>query len=77
MGLETFKSVFQMKEFYRAVWNTLRLNLLMLIFGFPAPIILAIMLNEVKNRVFKKTVQTVLYLPHVLLMYEPKTIDKT
>lgn len=66
IGLETFKSVFQMKEFYRAIWNTLRLNLLMLIFGFPAPILLAIMLNEVKNKMFKKTVQTVLYLPHFI-----------
>ncbi len=66
IGLETFKDIFQMKDFHRAVWNTLRLNLLMLVFGFPAPILLAIMLNEVRNRFFKKGIQTVLYLPHFI-----------
>lgn len=66
IGFDTFESIFKMKEFYRAVVNTLRLNLLSLIFGFPSPIMLAIILNEVKNRYFKKTVQTIMYLPHFI-----------
>jgi len=66
IGFETFKSVFRMKEFSRAVLNTLRLNFLSLIFGFPSPIILALMLNEVKSKLFKKSVQTILYLPHFI-----------
>lgn len=66
IGFETFKSIFRMKEFSRAVFNTLRLNFLSLIFGFPSPIILALMLNEVKSKWFKKSVQTILYLPHFI-----------
>ena len=66
IGFETFKSIFKMKEFSRAVFNTLRLNFLSLIFGFPSPIILALMLNEVKSKIFKKSVQTILYLPHFI-----------
>ena len=66
IGFETFKSIFRMKEFSRAVFNTLRLNFLTLIFGFPSPIILALMLNEVKSKWFKKSVQTILYLPHFI-----------
>lgn len=62
----TFKEIFGMKEFYRAVRNTLLLNSLDLIVGFPAPIILAIILSELKNQSYKKVSQTILYLPHFL-----------
>ncbi|MCM8901508.1 ABC transporter permease subunit [Caldicoprobacter algeriensis] len=62
----TFKEIFGMKDFYRAVRNTLLLNALDLIAGFPAPIILAIMLSELKNKTYKKISQTILYLPHFL-----------
>lgn len=66
VGLDIFKEIFRMPEFYRALRNTLVLNLLDLIFGFPAPIILALVLNEIRIMWFKKVTQTILYLPHFL-----------
>ncbi|HEY5560407.1 MAG TPA: ABC transporter permease subunit [Clostridiaceae bacterium] len=66
IGLTAFKELFAMADFYKVVRNTLMLNGLDLIVGFPAPIILAIILNELKNLTFKKTTQTLLYLPHFL-----------
>lgn len=66
VGLEVFKEVFAMRDFSLAVRNTILLNGLTLILGFPMPIILAILLNEIKNKYFKKISQTLLYLPHFL-----------
>lgn len=63
-GLSAFREAFSMDGFYQAFRNTLVLNLLDLLVGFPAPIILAIMLNEINLRWLKKTSQTLLYLPH-------------
>ncbi len=65
-GWENFQKLFDIVEFPRAIRNTLMLNLLNLFIGFPAPIILALMLNEINNRIFKKITQTILYLPHFL-----------
>lgn len=65
-GFQNFQKIFAIAEFSRAVRNTLFLNVLNLLVGFPAPIILALMLNEVKNGIYKKVTQTVLYLPHFL-----------
>jgi putative aldouronate transport system permease protein len=66
VGLDVFKEIWNMPEFYRSVGNTLVLNLLDLIFSFPAPIILAILLNEVRISWFKRTAQTIFYLPYFL-----------
>lgn len=66
VGLEVFKKIFAMKDFSVAVRNTLLLNGLTLVFGFPMPIILALLLTEIKNKYFKKVTQTLLYLPHFL-----------
>jgi putative aldouronate transport system permease protein len=66
VGLDVFKEVFRMRSFYTAMKNTFMLNLLDLAVSFPAPIILALMLNELKARRFKKFSQTALYLPHFL-----------
>lgn len=66
IGLDNFKFVFKMRDFGISLKNTLLLNLLDLIFGFPMPIILAIMLNEMKTPRLKKFSQTMLYLPHFL-----------
>jgi putative aldouronate transport system permease protein len=66
VGLDVFKEIFKMAEFRRALKNTIVLNLLDLIVGFPAPILLAIALNEIKQKVFKKVSQTILYLPYFL-----------
>ncbi|NOU77537.1 ABC transporter permease subunit [Paenibacillus sp. LMG 31459] len=66
VGLDVFRFIFQQDSFYRALKNTLVLNVLDLIAGFPAPILLAILLNEVRQARFKKLTQTVLYLPHFM-----------
>lgn len=66
VGLDVFKFIFEQNSFYRALTNTLVLNLLDLVAGFPAPIILAILLNEIRYVRFKKVTQTILYLPHFL-----------
>jgi putative aldouronate transport system permease protein len=66
VGLDVFHFIFQQDSFYRALKNTLFLNLLDLAAGFPAPIILAVLLNELRFTRFKKLMQTVLYLPHFL-----------
>lgn len=66
IGFDVFKDIFTSKDFYKALKNTLILNVLDLIVGFPAPIILAVFLNEIRNKYFKKITQTVLYLPHFL-----------
>jgi len=63
---ETFKEIFSSRQFFQAVRNTLVLNGLDLIVGFPAPIILAILLNELVWTKYKKLSQTILYLPHFL-----------
>ena len=66
VGLDVFKEIFRSNDFYRALRNTFLLNGLDLLFGFPAPIILAIIINEIKYNKFKKISQTMLYLPHFL-----------
>lgn len=66
VGFDVFERIFRLPDFYRALKNTLMLNFFDLVAGFPAPIILAILLNELKNERFKKLTQTVLYLPHFL-----------
>ena len=64
--LDNFKFVFGMSDFGIALKNTLILNGLDLLFGFPVPIILAILLNEMRTPMLKKFSQTMLYLPHFL-----------
>ena len=66
IGVENFTEFFNSYYFGRLLKNTLVLSLLDLVFGFPAPIILALSLNEVNNRRFKSTLQTVSYMPYFL-----------
>ena len=66
VGLQVFIDLFARPEFLRAVRNTLLLNVLDLLFSFTAPIVLALLINEVKNVFFKRLNQTLLYLPHFL-----------
>jgi putative aldouronate transport system permease protein len=66
VGLAHFQEAFRSAEFWRVFRNTLVLSAYKLVFGFPAPIVLALLLNEVRARAFKKTVQTISYLPHFL-----------
>jgi len=64
VGLGNFKRFFQSIYFMRLIRNTVLINLYSLAVGFPAPIILALLLNEVTRPMFKRTVQTLSYLPH-------------
>jgi len=66
VGLKYFKILFQSDATLQIIWNTLELSILNLIFGFPAPIIIAIALNEVRKRWLKRWIQTIIYLPHFL-----------
>jgi putative aldouronate transport system permease protein len=64
VGLKHFKVIFGSSGFYTILGNTLTLNLLNLALYFPAPIILAILLNEVRHSSFKRVSQSLMYLPH-------------
>lgn len=66
VGLDMFRMVFQNKQILDIVWNTLILSGLNIIIGFPMPIILALLLNEVHRLSYKKVIQTFVYLPHFL-----------
>jgi len=66
VGFKHFNEFFQSPELGLVMRNTLVISLLKLLIGFPAPILLAIMLNEVRNLLFKRVVQTVSYLPYFL-----------
>lgn len=66
VGLEIIMKVFKDKDFHRALSSSIVFNLLDLVVGFPMPIILALMLNELRYPKFKKVTQTILYLPHFL-----------
>jgi putative aldouronate transport system permease protein len=66
VGFEHFREFFDSYNFWPIIENTLTLSLLSLVFGFPIPIIVALMLNQVFARRFKKFVQTVIYAPHFI-----------
>ncbi len=66
IGLEHFQTLFGNDQFLRAIKNTVIISFYSLIFGFPMPIILALMFNEVLHQTFKKTAQTIVYLPHFI-----------
>jgi len=66
IGWEHFQTLFANDQFLRAVKNTIVISFYNLIFGFPMPIILALMFNEILRQTFKKTAQTIVYLPHFI-----------
>ncbi len=66
VGFKQFERFFNSYQFWPLIRNTLSLSISQLIFGFPVPIILAIMLNQIKQYRFKKFVQTVTYCPHFI-----------
>ncbi|MGG1552021.1 ABC transporter permease [Paenibacillus ferrarius] len=68
VGFKHFVTFYESYYFWRLVRNTLLLSFYELLFGFPAPIILALLLNELRNRMFKGFVQSVTYLPHFISM---------
>ena len=66
VGLGNFKRFFSSYQFWPLIKNTLSLSFLQLLIGFPVPIILAILLNQVRNGKFRRIVQTVTYCPHFI-----------
>jgi putative aldouronate transport system permease protein len=68
VGFEHFIRFFRSPYFFRLLRNTFLLSFYGLVFGFPAPIILALLLNEVRHSLYKRTVQTITYLPHFISM---------
>lgn len=66
VGLKHFRAFFESPFFYRLFRNTLTISLTSLIFGFPMPIILALLINEIRSKYFSRIVQTVSYLPHFI-----------
>ncbi|WP_373285858.1 ABC transporter permease [Paenibacillus segetis] len=66
VGLKHFKMFFDSPEFWNVMRNTVVISFLRLLIGFPAPIILALILNEVAHVRFKRIIQTISYLPHFL-----------
>nr|WP_238392580.1 sugar ABC transporter permease [Paenibacillus antri] len=66
VGFENFRTFFSYGDFWPLLRNTLTISVLNLLLSFPAPIILALMINEVRTEAFKRITQTVVYLPHFL-----------
>ena len=68
IGWDNFKWLFSRQDFLLSIRNTLAMSIINLVFGTVSAILLAVLLNEVRQRTFKRTVQTVTYLPHFLSM---------
>lgn len=66
VGLEHFKTLFKSVNFTRVLKNSIVTSILRLLCSFPVPVILALLLNEMKRERYKKTLQTVMYLPHFI-----------
>ena len=66
VGMANFREFMRDKDFVDVLWNTLGLNLMQLIFTFPAPIIFALLINEIRSKRFKTTVQTITFFPQFL-----------
>ena len=68
IGVKWFVEFFKHMYFWRLIKNTLLINVYSLIFGFPAPILFALVLNEIRRKKFKSAIQTVSYMPHFISM---------
>jgi len=68
VGFYHFKNFFNSYYFFRILRNSILINIYDIVFHFPAPIILALLLNEIRQEKFKKAVQTITYLPHFISM---------
>ncbi len=66
VGFKYFADFFTSVYFKRIMVNTFKISFASIVFGFPAPIILALLINEVNSKWYKKTIQTVTYLPHFI-----------
>lgn len=77
VGLQHFKNFFINPDFKMLLVNTFSISLLNLFFFFPMPILLALLLNEIKNRMMKKSIQTMIYIPHFISMVIVSSITFT
>ncbi len=66
VGFKHFQVLFTMPKFYSVLGNTFAISALKILFGFPAPIILALIINQVTNAAYKRIVQNIFYLPHFI-----------
>nr|WP_281272101.1 ABC transporter permease subunit [Paenibacillus flagellatus] len=66
VGFRHFRTIFSDREVIRVLGNTLLLSFLQIAFAFPVPVVLAVMLNELRSERFKRVVQSIIYLPHFL-----------
>lgn len=66
VGLKHFERLFTHPDFYKILRNTLLINLYQIIFAFPAPIVFALILNEMQSSAYKRFIQTATYLPHFI-----------
>ncbi|NOU69201.1 ABC transporter permease subunit [Paenibacillus sp. LMG 31461] len=66
IGLDNFRYVMELPDFYRVLWNTIYIALMKIIVGLIVPIVIAILLNEIRKNAVKRIVQTLVYLPHFL-----------
>nr|WP_213524979.1 ABC transporter permease subunit [Paenibacillus sp. J31TS4] len=66
VGFEHFQRFFESYYFWRLLWNTVSINLFSLLFAFPIPIFLALLVNEIRNKAFSKMVQNITYIPHFI-----------
>lgn len=76
VGLMWFENFFNNIYFWRLLSNTFTISALSIVFGFPAPIILALLLNEIQNDKFKRTVQTITYMPYFISLVVTCSIIK-
>jgi putative aldouronate transport system permease protein len=66
IGFDMFELIFRNKQLLGIIWNTFMLSGISIVAGFPIPILLALLLNEIRRAWFKRTIQTFVYLPHFL-----------
>ena len=66
VGLANFARLFGTAQFRRSLWNTFYISFLKIVVGFPVPIIFALLLNEMRISLLKRTIQTIIYVPHFL-----------
>ena len=66
VGFENFRKLMRYKDFYNILRNTLVISVLKIVITFPLPIVAALLLNEMRNMIFKRTLQTIIYIPHFL-----------
>lgn len=66
IGFEHFERLFKLKKFYQVLWNTIYISGIRLLYGFPFPIIIALLLNELRGSKLKRGIQTAIYIPQFI-----------